>query len=278
MDRPDDAPRESRAVRPFAGYEPAPFGAPPPRAPRGEAPRGRWHPPRTWDLPAVSPALRRAFIAALALHLVTGGALLIRWPHGDAPAGMPGNFHIDVSPEIQSQRALHVAPPVTEAPAEPASPKAEPVIEKPNTKGPIEPRAVIPQTRRPSAQNALLAPGATQSQHGALTAPTSFQLGTGGKGSNSEFAYYLAGVRAKIERSWTPPRGAAGKNALAAKVVFTISRGGQVSAVSVEERSGVSFFDQTCMDAIRRASPFAPLPDGYGYSDMVIHFAFTYAD
>lgn len=272
--------------RPFAGYQPVPFGVPPPAAvppPAGSPPPAGVPPPRrrawvpSWERPA-STALRRGLIAALILHVCAGAVLSLRGRRTSAPAGMPGNFHVDVSPEVRAQRAEHVIAPVVQQPAEAASPKAEPVIEKPSTSGEIVPRAVLPPTRHSSQKNALLAPGAAPSSHGALTAPTSFQLGTGGQGANSEFAYYLAGVRAKIERSWTPPRGAAGKQALTAKVAFTIGRDGQVSSVTLDERSGVAFFDQTCMDAIRRATPFAPLPGGYGYDDMIIHFAFTYAD
>ncbi len=278
MDRPDDAPRPA-GPRPFSGYQPAPLGAPPARRepPRTAEVPPRRRPQRSWERP-INPALRRGLTFALVLHLILGGLVTVRWHRGGgAPAGTPGNFHIDVSPEIQAKRA-QVIPPVERAPEEPQNPKAEPVIEKPNAKGPIEPRAVIPQTRRPSSQGALLAPGARSAQHGALTAPTSFQLGTGGAGGNSEFAYYLAGVRAKIERAWSPPRGAAGRRALTAKVAFTIGRRGDVSAITLEERSGIGFFDQSCQDAIRRAAPFAPLPDGYGYDDMLIHFTFSYAD
>ncbi len=265
--------------RPFPGYQAAPLtgvpGAPATPAGAPDALPRKYHRLPSWERPP-STLLRRALIFALLAHLAGGAVLTVRFPRSHKVSGAPGNFHIDIAPQVTAQRAAHVAPPVQQPPAEPAPPKAEPVIEKPKATGQIVPRAVLPPTRRPS-QGALIAPGAPTARN-AITAPTSFEIGTGGEGGPNEFAYYLNGVRAKIERAWTPPRGSAGKRALTAKVAFTIGRNGQVSTVTLDERSGVSFFDQTCMDAVRRANPFAPLPSGYGYDDMVIRFAFTYAD
>jgi TonB family protein len=91
------------------------------------------------------------------------------------------------------------------------------------------------------------------------------------------FAYYLAAIRNKIGREWSPPDGmdARGRH-VRATLYFRISRDGQVSLSSVETSSGYAFYDQSAMRALLAATPLPPLPAGYTDQYLGVHFGFEF--
>lgn len=91
------------------------------------------------------------------------------------------------------------------------------------------------------------------------------------------FAYYLAALRNKIGSHWVPPQGLDARGQpVRAVISFRISRDGQVTLAQVENSSGFAFFDQTALRALLSATPLPPLPAGYTYNYLGVHFGFEF--
>lgn len=84
-------------------------------------------------------------------------------------------------------------------------------------------------------------------------------------------SWFVDEIHNRIFSVWEVPA-AAGK--AAAKVGFEISRKGQVSAIAVEKGSGNSMFDLSCQEAVRKASPFPPLPELFRGDRVRVHVTF----
>lgn len=94
-----------------------------------------------------------------------------------------------------------------------------------------------------------------------------------------EFTYYLIAIRNRVSQNWGAPTGIMTQgNRVRCVVYFQIDRFGRVTAVKLEESSGVAFFDQSAMRAISVSSPLPPLPAGYAGGHLGVHFGFQYAD
>jgi protein TonB len=74
---------------------------------------------------------------------------------------------------------------------------------------------------------------------------------------NAAVSNYPGKVRSKVQRS---VRNGRGKGQVV--VSFTVSASGGVSGVRVARSSGKADLDRAAMDAVRRAAPFPPIPDG----------------
>ena len=92
-----------------------------------------------------------------------------------------------------------------------------------------------------------------------------------------EFTYYLVLLRNTIAARWAPPAGlATGGRRVRAVVYFTIARGGEVTAVRMEEASGLEFFDRSALRAVMLSDPLPPLPFGFGGGELGVHFGFDW--
>lgn len=83
---------------------------------------------------------------------------------------------------------------------------------------------------------------------------------------------YYDTVWEKIENSWVLP-GTGDFSGMTSIVSVIISASGQLMEVSIEEGSGNGFYDQSAIRAVRKATPFPPLPAGYN-KGMEIGFRF----
>lgn len=97
--------------------------------------------------------------------------------------------------------------------------------------------------------------------------------------NTSEYRYigYFTAMRKAIELVWSYPpeasrRGLQGEVALE----FAIAKDGRTSHIRVIKSSGYEVLDRAIIDAIRLASPFAPLPAGFGKNKLVITGSFRY--
>ncbi len=275
MDRPDDAPHASHDLRDLHIVTPHSRSAHT-RERRATIIGGR-----------TTLADRRGAWWSFALHVAAAiavAALLSR--SSDDVIVVPPDFHITLEGRIASPASP--APPVPSVTPEPkAAIPAAPTsgVSKPDAKGAIVPkpdRPVAkdrPTPKPPAPSRAAIAAPVSAPSHSAVLAPNEIRVGSGGGVTgNFPFTYYLNGVRAAIQRHWSPPRGSASGGTLDATVRFTIARDGSVRDVAVEERSGVSSFDQAAATAVRRAAPFAPLPHDYRNDDLVVHLGFHYAE
>jgi colicin import membrane protein len=86
-------------------------------------------------------------------------------------------------------------------------------------------------------------------------------------------AYYTL-IWSRIKGNWALPQGIFPGEVLEAVIDVTILRNGAVTEVKFEKRSGNSYFDESAMKAIRKASPLPPLPAWVGDSSLEVGIRF----
>lgn len=85
---------------------------------------------------------------------------------------------------------------------------------------------------------------------------------------------YYAMVWSQIRGKWALPQGILRGEVLETVIDVTILRNGTVTQVSFEKRSGNSYFDESAMKAIRKASPLPPLPAWIGGNSLGVGIRF----
>ncbi|MER8866913.1 TonB family protein [Mesorhizobium sp. M0751] len=92
-----------------------------------------------------------------------------------------------------------------------------------------------------------------------LTASRGGKSGVG----NAAVTNYPGKIRSKLVRAFNSTRTRATGTAT---VAFTVASNGGVRSARLTGSSGVAALDKAALDAVRRASPFPPIPDGAGRS------------
>ncbi|MDA8123039.1 MAG: TonB family protein [Deltaproteobacteria bacterium] len=91
-----------------------------------------------------------------------------------------------------------------------------------------------------------------------------------------QYISYFAGIKRKIELVWGYPAAAAG---IEGDVIvdFVIARSGKLDAIRLVNGSGHSILDDEALGAIRKASPYDPIPSEYKIPNLQIraHFVYT---
>lgn len=91
-----------------------------------------------------------------------------------------------------------------------------------------------------------------------------------------QYISYFAGIKRKIELVWGYPAGA---NGIEGDVIadFVVGRNGKLVSVTMVHGSGNRILDDEALGAIRKASPFAPIPSEYKIANLQIraHFYYT---
>lgn len=91
--------------------------------------------------------------------------------------------------------------------------------------------------------------------------------------SNFPFQWYLDFIQGKIDSCWNQPQMAIAKQ-YATMVSFTILKEGQIRNIHIKRPSGITTFDDSAMQAIEKALPMPPLPEGYNYTELTINVEF----
>ena len=86
-------------------------------------------------------------------------------------------------------------------------------------------------------------------------------------------AYYGA-IWSRIKAKWAFPRGLLSGRDLVAVVHVRIVRSGATEGISLEKRSPNAFFNESAIKAVRKASPFPPLPAGIRDSSIEVGIRF----
>lgn len=107
------------------------------------------------------------------------------------------------------------------------------------------------------------------------TTASEAQPGDGEAGTRMH-AYYAL-IWSRIKGNWAFVSHAPGE-VLEAVIDVTILRSGAVTEVIFEKRSGNRFFDESAMKAIRKASPFPPLPAAIGDTSIQVGIRFHSSD
>ena len=95
--------------------------------------------------------------------------------------------------------------------------------------------------------------------------------------SSFKFISYFTGLRKQIELVWIYPADAAQRGLQGiVQLEMIIEKNGRVSKVRVIESSGYVSLDDSMVETIKLASPFAPLPKAWGKERLVITGSFHY--
>jgi len=91
------------------------------------------------------------------------------------------------------------------------------------------------------------------------------------------YAYYMDGIKRKIELKWDYPNVAIKKGQQGALgVTFVLRRDGTIKSVKLDHGSGYPILDNAALTAVKLAAPFYPFPDGYELDDLTIQASFEY--
>jgi colicin import membrane protein len=89
---------------------------------------------------------------------------------------------------------------------------------------------------------------------------------------------YYAQIWSRIKGQWVFPQSISLKENFNAVVNVTILRNGMITELRFEKRSGNRYFDDSVMRAIRKASPFPPLPSDLGEQSIELGIRFHLQD
>ena len=86
---------------------------------------------------------------------------------------------------------------------------------------------------------------------------------------------YQQGVYKKVAGSWQRPAETPEPGSKAV-VILTIRKDGTASVPALHRKSGSDPWDAAALEAVRKASPFDPLPRAYRPPSVEVHFHFGY--
>ena len=88
----------------------------------------------------------------------------------------------------------------------------------------------------------------------------------------NDFSEYMKGVQSKIQRNWNPPDfGEDGQ----AVILFKISRRGDLVNTEVVQSSNNEVFDESALEALKKASPFGKFPANTARDSLTIKYTFN---
>lgn len=87
----------------------------------------------------------------------------------------------------------------------------------------------------------------------------------------NDFSGYMSQLQAKIQKNWTPPDFVEDGNAT---ILFKVSRFGQVLSTEIVESSNNQVFDESALEALRKAAPFDKFPANTSKDALNIKYTF----
>lgn len=91
---------------------------------------------------------------------------------------------------------------------------------------------------------------------------------------NAQMRVYYALIWSRIRGLWTLPQGILPPESIEVVIHAQILKDGAVAGVDFEKRSGNLYFDASALRTVKKASPFPPLPEGFGDSSLEIGIRF----
>lgn len=97
---------------------------------------------------------------------------------------------------------------------------------------------------------------------------------SGSSAGNLAIRLYIMEAETLIKSRWSYPDAIASQKDIEAVVLLKVKKDGTVLETSFIKRSGNTIFDQSVLNAIEKAKPLPPLPEGYdkNYEDIEINF------
>jgi len=91
---------------------------------------------------------------------------------------------------------------------------------------------------------------------------------------NDRLADYYALIWARIKGQWALPGGINPRNNIEAVVNIRILRSGAIVSVNFEKKSGLAYFDNSVLQALKKAHPLPPLPEWYRENSLDVGIRF----
>ena len=110
------------------------------------------------------------------------------------------------------------------------------------------------------------------------TASTTAASSAAGGEVNDRLADYYAVIWSRIKSQWTLPGGISPRDNIEAVVNIRILRNGAIVSTSFEKRSGLAYFDNSVIKALKKAHPLPPLPEWYRENGLDVGIRFLAAD
>ncbi len=89
-----------------------------------------------------------------------------------------------------------------------------------------------------------------------------------------EYLWYLENIKRKISSNWVKPSLPGKKEGANVVVYFKILSDGKINDATIEESSGISSVDRSCLRSVIASSPLPALPRGFPESVLGVHFRF----
>ena len=86
-----------------------------------------------------------------------------------------------------------------------------------------------------------------------------------------EFGDYMINVQNKIAKTWTPPDVIESGHAT---VVFKVDKSGNVISSYIKESSGNLLYDESALNSIQKASPYAEFPENSTRDNITVVYSF----
>ena len=101
---------------------------------------------------------------------------------------------------------------------------------------------------------------AATAQTGAGAAATTGEKSAAGDQAAAQRNEYIALVWARVKGNWTLPQALMPKDSVETIIDVRISRSGALEHIGFEKRSGYQYFDDSALNAVKKSTPFPPLP------------------
>jgi TonB family protein len=148
--------------------------------------------------------------------------------------------------------------------------KSKPIAAKPKPKPKEKPKRVRDLTAKEEAEQMAAEEGKSEIGQ---TAGSPF-AGATVDNASFDYPYWFTQAFYKIQTNWHNPVDADGP--MVCLVYFQVLKSGRVVEARVDKSSGIPAFDQACVTAIDRSSPFPPFPKEFGDEILGITIPFKY--
>ncbi|MEI6313570.1 MAG: energy transducer TonB [Syntrophus sp. (in: bacteria)] len=96
--------------------------------------------------------------------------------------------------------------------------------------------------------------------------------------ANSQLAEYYTVIWSRIKSQWNLPGGLNPKDNVEAVVQVRIMQNGTITGISFEKKSGLAYFDNSVLRALKKANPLPPLPPWYRENGLDLGIRFLSSD
>lgn len=146
------------------------------------------------------------------------------------------------------------------------------------TTAPIKKMETKKNLTNPAVENLRKKLGEKSSADNAKTASSPAAGSADSAEANAQLADYYSVIWSRIKSQWNLPGGINPKDNIEAVVQVRIMKNGAITGISFEKKSGLAYFDNSILRALKKADPLPPLPPWYRENGLDIGIRFLSSD